>query len=196
MVGAYPNPLGLLRLVGLNKTKSFLERYIYFPSPTILYVWKVVKKLQKRIKRDLSKGNRVCLLTCVPPHDIALMGLHLKSVFPEINWIVDWQDLWSYDEYYFDRIPIIYKKKLLDLEKRIFLNCDTNVTTNLKAKTLVENYYNIPPHRVISINHHFYLPELDELKATVKTSFVSKVDRKINIGFLGNLFKPPKVPGI
>ena len=195
VVGAYPNPLGFLRLMGLNKIKSTFERYIYFPSPTILYVWRAIKILKKKIKYDLSKEKRICLLTCVPPHDIALVGLHLKSVFPEINWVVDWQDFWSYDEYYFDRTPSIYKKRLLDLEKRIFLNCDTNVTTNLKAKALVENYYNIPPHRVISINHQFNRHEFNEITATVKPSSIFKKDRQINIGFLGNLFKLPKMPG-
>jgi len=195
VIGSYPNPLSLLRLVGLDKIKSSSERYIYFPSPTILYVWRVVKILKKRIKRNLSAGKRICLLTCVPPHDIALIGLHLKSTFPEINWIVDWQDFWSYDEYYFDRIPAVYKKRLLELEKSIFLNCDTNITTNLKAKALFEKYYNIPSHKVISIPHHFYRSELDEIKAKANQSPVYKKDRQINIGFLGNLFKLPKMPG-
>lgn len=195
VVGAYPNPLGLLRIMGLNKIKSTIERYIYFPSPAIMYVWKATKVLKKRIKNDLLKRRRVCLITCVPHHDIAFVGLYLKSTFPEINWVVDWQDFWSYDEYYYNRIPSFYKKRLLDLEKRIFLNCDTNVTTNLKAKTLVENYYNVPPHRVISINHHFYRPELNEIKARKKPSPILKEDRRINIGFLGNLFKLPKMPG-
>lgn len=195
VAGSYPNPLGLLRLMGLHKTKQFLERYLFFPSPNILYAWSARKKLKERISSDLRSGKRVCLLTSVPNHDISLVGLYLKTDFPEIYWIVDWRDLWSYDKYYFERTPEIYRNRLLELEKRILENCDINVTTNAKARTILERYYNVPPNRVVSINHPFYRPDLDEGYASGERQFDSKKDGHIKIGFLGNLFKPPKVPG-
>jgi len=195
VAGSYPNPLGLLRLMGLHKTKNVLERYLFFPSPHILYVWSARKKLKERIASDLRRGKRVCQLTCVPKHDISLVGLYLKINFPEIYWIVDWRDLWSYDEYYFERMPEIYRNRLLELENKILENCDMNVTTNAKAKTILENHYKVSPNRVISINHPFYRPDLDERNASGERQSGSKRDGYIKIGFLGNLFKLPKVPG-
>lgn len=193
--GAYPNPLGLLRFINLEKTKKLLEKYLYFPSPTILYTWKAIKLLKNEIAIDLSENKRVCLLTCVPPHDIAFIGLHLKKIFPSVFWIVDWQDLWSYDEYYKNRTPKIYKKRLYSLEKKIFSNCSINVTTNKKAKSILENNYNIPPQRIISINHHFNFTDIkNQYIQSPQNKNLNKI-KKIDVGFLGNLFKPPKVPG-
>jgi glycosyltransferase involved in cell wall biosynthesis len=194
--GAYPNPLGLLNLIGLRKTKLFLERYIYFPSTNILYAWKAIKLLKYKIAQDINENKRVYLITCVPPHDIAYIGLPIKKMFPKIFWIVDWQDLWSYDEYYNNKIPRINKKRLNNLEKKIFLNCDINVTTNKKAKNILEDYYNIPSQRILSINHHFNLTDISGQISTSKKNMHKNKKLNIDVGFLGNLFKPPKVPGM
>lgn len=193
--GAYLNPFGLLRLIGLKKTKSFIERYIYFPSTTILYSWKALKLLKNMIAQDFRTKKKVCLLTCVPPHDIAIMGLNLKSLFPNMLWIVDWQDLWSYDDYYKNRVPQIYRKRLYNIEKKILFNCNINVTTNKKAKSILEDHYKIPSRRIISINHHFNPDDINCQYISEKPSKNKNRNPNINVGFLGNLFKPPKVPG-
>ena len=82
VIGAYPNPTGLLRLVGLHKLKRTLDRYLFFPSRNILYVRLAKKKLRDAIRHDLLKGRKVCVATCVPPHDLSLIGLSLKTEFP------------------------------------------------------------------------------------------------------------------
>ncbi|MBW2661171.1 MAG: hypothetical protein JRD93_04080, partial [Deltaproteobacteria bacterium] len=144
MIKPFPNPFGILRLMGLQKLKKNLDKYFFFPSRNILYVKAVQKKLKKNILNDLKKGKKVSLLTCLPPHDLALIGLFIKRQFPETYWIVDWQDLWSYDENYFQRLPQIYRERLLRLEKEVLDNCDMNVTTNLSAKEVLEKRYDAP----------------------------------------------------
>ncbi len=195
MIKPFPNPFGILRLMGLQKLKKNLDKYFFFPSRNILYVKAVQKKLKKNILNDLKKGKKVSLLTCLPPHDLALIGLFIKRQFPETYWIVDWQDLWSYDENYFQRVPQLYRERLLRLEKEVLDNCDMNVTTNLSAKEVLEKRYDAPSRSVVSINHHFYREDL--LESTVEVDHFSedKKNRIVRIGFLGTLFKPPRVPG-
>lgn len=194
-VRSYPNPTGILRLAGLHKAKKLIDRYLFFPSPRMLYVWAAQKRLKRAILDDLRKGRKVCVITSVPPHDICLIGLSLKTTFKEIYWIVDWRDLWSYDEYYFKTVPNVFRKKLLSLEMTILGSCDINVTTNVKAKAVLEKQYNVPPHRVISINQCFYRPDIDKSDTNLEDLPDFRGNAQINIGFLGNLFKAPKMPG-
>jgi glycosyltransferase involved in cell wall biosynthesis len=195
MIRPYYNPLGLLRLIGFHQTKKNIERYLFFPSIQILYVRPAIKRLRRVIAHDLEKGKKISLITSLPPHDLAMIGLALKSDFPDIHWIVDWQDLWSWDEYYFAKVPKFYRSKILNLEKKILKKCNVNVTTNIKAKAVLEKHYKIPSERIIAINHHFYRPDLPDNLPDPQFHYNCKNDSKIKIGFLGNLFKPPKVPG-
>jgi glycosyltransferase involved in cell wall biosynthesis len=194
MVRPYHNPLGILRLVGLEKLKKVFEKYLFFPSTNVLYMRPVIKYLKKRVAQDLSGKKRVCLLTSLPPHDLSMIGLALKSNFPEIRWVADWQDLWSWDEYYFERTLALYRNRLLRLEKEALSMADINVTTNLKAKAVLEKHYKIPSDRVVSINHHYQQLDFPERVSTIARNG-PKSEKTIKIGFLGNLFKPPKVPG-
>ena len=197
-VKRFPNPTGIFRLIKLDKLKRKLDKYLFFPSPNILYVKKAQKILRDAILNDLRKGKNVCIFTDLPPHDVALIGLYLKQRFPEIYWIIDWQDLWSYDENYFGRIPKLYKDRALQLEKRFLHSCDVNITTNLKAKEVLEKYYDVPSHRVVSINHHFNRDDLGKNFLKENQGNLNELNRDniIRVGFLGTLFKPPRVPGL
>lgn len=194
VTGAFPNPLGIFRLLGLHSLKSRLERYCYFPSREVLYGRYAIKRLIDKISIDNNKGRNVSLVTFLPPHTLSLIGLSLKKRFPEIRWIVDWQDLWSYDNYYFKRVPKLYQKRLLKIEKQILKTCDVNITTNTDAKIVLEKKYNIPKERVIAIPHPFCRHEVPDLEQLVENNR-QKTNGKLTIGFLGNLFKLPKVPG-
>jgi len=192
IIKGYPNPFGLLRIIGLNKLKIKLEKYFYFPTHKILYVWDVKRKLKKRIKNELKRGEKIAIFISVPPHDNSIIGLALKKIFPQIILVIDWRDLWSYDEFYLQKTSALYKNKLLKIEKEVLNNCDLNITTNYKAKEVLNKNYNISSEKIRTINHPFY--EKDILIHDEKYS-AKKNNEKIKIGFLGYLFKPPKVPG-
>jgi glycosyltransferase involved in cell wall biosynthesis len=191
----YLNPTGLLRVLGFTKLKAVIDKYLFFPSRNILYVKAVQKRLVRSIAKNLDEGKKVCVLTTVPPHDLCLVGLFLKKRFPEIQWITDWQDLWSYDETYFHRVPSLYRHKLLTLEREILAHSDINVTTNGYAKQVLEQEYHIPSDRVVAINHLFNRDDLEVDESDIANPVVQQHDGTIKIGFLGNFFKPPKVPG-
>jgi len=194
-VKPYPNPTGILRILGLNGVKRNIDKYLYFPSSHILYVRRAVNRLKGYIDRDIRAGKRVLLITCVPHHAVALAGLSLRDKFPTLKWIVDWQDLWSYDENYFGRIPPVYRKKLLDTERRILETADVNVTTNEYARNILINKFDAPPQKVVAINHHFSQEDFGSVEVTGKDEVNVGRGNVIKVGILGNLFKPPRVPG-
>lgn len=194
-VKSIPNPTGLLRIIGLGKIKKKIDKYLFFPSAGILYVHRMKKKIEQSIKHDLDQGKKICLITSVPSHDTCLVGLYIKKKYPDIYWIVDWRDLWSFDENYFKRTPGIYRARLLKLEKEILNSCDMNVTTNSYAKEVLINHYHVPRQRVVSINQSFSRNDFIGDSFSNNNSFLDDKGREIKIGFLGTLFKPPRVPG-
>ena len=52
-----PNPTGIFRLMKLDKLKTSLDRYFYFPSRYILYVKAAQKILKKAISDDLKSRS-------------------------------------------------------------------------------------------------------------------------------------------
>lgn len=193
--GMYHNPLGILDKIGLAKVRLLLDKYIFFPSPKILYVKAAQRRLAKIIQRDINQGRKVCVINSLPHHDLSLVGLYLKKKFPSVKWIVDWRDLWSFDDKFLNQIPSIYHNKLIALERSILDNCDLNVTTNSFAKEILVKNYNLPANKVTSIEHAFSREDI-ECKPTSTVDSKCKSGDTINIGFLGNLLKPPKISAV
>jgi glycosyltransferase involved in cell wall biosynthesis len=189
-----PNPTGMLRFLGLHKLKRTLDRLLFFPSTDVLFVWAVRRKLANAIARDLERGRKVSLLVTLPPHALVRIGLYIKKRFPEVYLIVDWQDLWSYDENYFLQAPKPYRNRLRRLERTILDTADMNVTTNAYAKDVLQKQYHVPANRLRHIHHHFHAGDLHGTRR-VDEGADAKSDGVIRIGFLGTLFKPPRVPG-
>lgn len=190
----YPNPTGIFRVLGLYKLKALFDKYLFFPSTTILFNGAAKKILYQKIQHDLNNNRSVSVVTCAPPHGTTLCGLYLKKRFPKINWLVDWQDLWTYDESYFHRTPKLYKKRLIKLEQKILQSSDLNITTNNYAADVLKNHYNLPSNKIISIVHPYNTEELAAV-STLNNNQAASNNRAIKIGFLGTLSKPPKVPG-
>ena len=190
--GIYHNPLGILNKIGLDRVQIVLGKYLYFPSPRKRYIKAAQRKLTKIIQRDIDQGCQVCIINSLPHHDIGLVGLYLKKKFPSVKWIVDWRDLWSYDDKYFKSFAPIYRNKLTCLEREIFDICDLNVTTNDFAKEVLVTKYNVPADNIVSIEHAFSREDIEcQSDSTADSKY--KSGDAINIGFLGVLSKPPKV---
>ena len=190
-----PNPTKILNLISLKKLKSHLDKFLFFPSAQILFVWAVKKILDKYIYQDIQSGKNVTLLICFPPHDLSVLGIKLKEKYPQIRLVVDWQDLWSYDENYLNLVPKIYHKRLYKLEKKIMSVSDMNVVTNKNAKKILEKEYRIQPKCVCAIEHHYDSEDNLELQKNLKDFKSSPINNVIRIGLLGTFFKPPRVPG-
>jgi glycosyltransferase involved in cell wall biosynthesis len=191
-VSSYKNPLRFIKRIIPTKLYEWINNSVYFPSSKILLIRHILKVLSPIIGSKIAI-NKVFVLTIVPPHDLALVGYRLKSQYPEIVWLNDWQDLWTNDEYYFHQLPKLFQKKLLKLEKQMFDLCDLNITSNKKAYDVLVNKYLVDSHRIISIPHPF---DKDDIKQGISLHKSKSTYNTLKIGFLGYINKPPKVPGI
>ena len=192
VIEPYLNPFGILRWLRMHRLKDAIDSMFYFPTRNRLYVAPVVSSLKKLIANDLKQQRRVVVLTCAPPHALCLVGKKLKKDFPQIRWVIDWQDLWSYDESYFNQVFRLYRGRARRLEKALMFECDMNVTTNRFAKEAIEALCHVDPHKVSVINHHFDAVEhcpVAELREPLQALQTRR------IVFMGGMFKPPKVSG-
>lgn len=185
----WPNPTGLLRILGLGKLRSIVDRYLYFPSTSVLFDWKVFPRLARSIEKDLQQGLNVTLVTAMPPHSFCGLGIRIKHVIPKVRWVIDWQDLWSHDGNYFYLTPKFRRNAVRRLETAAMKMADLNITTNSNAARVLIEKYGCAECRVVSINHHY------EAGATVPHGPYKSTPHAAKIGFLGALFKPPRVDG-
>ena len=196
-IRAIPNPLALLRRLKLHRLRYKLEQLVYFPNSHVLFTLVAKRRLRSIIRDDLARGKRVTVVTCVPSHENTAIGLYLKQLYPEIRWVVDWQDLWTYDANYYERVPRPYRPALERRERAVLALADYNVTTNEWAKNILRDAFDVPESRLLAIHHHFDRDELEPWPgARDKETTNGTATAAISVGFLGSLFKPPRVPGL
>lgn len=188
VTGAYPNPFNILKQFGLSKLKLQLEKLFYFPNAGILFIKRAMKKVTIIIESE-NRNSRIVILTFTPPHSNALLGYEIKRKYPEIKLLIDWQDLWTYDDYHLNKTAKIYQRNLKKLEHAILNTADLNIVTNEFAAETLADTFKIPSSKIVSIYHPF---DRSELRQKVKNSISQK---KIKFGFLGHFTKPPKVSG-
>ncbi len=186
---------GILRMPAFKKIRKWLDKYLYFPSRKILCARALTAHLIDLVATDPVTSGHICLILCLPPHDLLVVGQKLKRRFPAIKLVVDWQDLWSYDESYHGKIPAVYREKARKLEQDILLSCDMNVTTNPRAARVLVEHYQVPPDLVRAVVHPFAQEEAAQLASVTVNNRASRNSEAVKIGFLGFLSKPPKVPG-
>lgn len=187
-----PSPISWLAALKLYRLRNTLRRFLFFPSTHVLFTAVAKRRLLSRVRADLARGRRVCLLTCVPNHENTSLGLYLKRRVPELRWVVDWQDLWSYDENYFEQVPPAYRGRLRRRERQVLDTADVNVTTNERARDVLHDVYGVPGERLVALPHPFD----SDARVTGGVPGMPTAERSLKIGFLGALFKPPRVPGL
>jgi len=193
-VPPWPNPLGSLDILGMQRLKRTLDSFFLFPDRSVLFLHAVRRKLRESIRRELGDGHLVTVLITTPPHAVSVLSLYLRRYYPQLRIVVDWQDLWTFDEAYLLRTPWIFRRRLARLEQEIMQAVDVNLTTNHKAATILEDRYRVPSSKVAHINHHFDPSDARSI-APARENSVRQATDTVHIGFLGTMFKPPKVPG-
>lgn len=184
---------GLLRVLRLSKLKESMDRYLYFPSLDIRFVWAIKHPLSKRLDADINAGLVPIVVLTFPPHALGLIALRIKKKHPSVRVILDWQDLWSFDPNYAERSPNLYKKRIRRWEENFIATADFHLTTNERAAMVLVNQYNAPADRVGYIEHHFHPNDLiSEGREPVSTTQYGP----IKLAFMGTLDKPPRVPGL
>ena len=183
---------GILRVLGLNGLKAKIDRYLYFPSLDIRFVWALRKPLLARLKTDLEAGREVCLVLTFPPHALGRLACEVKERLPQVRVVLDWQDLWSFDPNYAGRIPGFFQQRMQRWEREYIAAADLHLATNKRAAEVLVEHYGASPEQVGHIEHHFHPLDLIAGEGTVP---VATHQAPVRLAFMGTLDKPPRVPG-
>jgi hypothetical protein len=189
LIPQWPKATSILRPIFPSLEKR-LDAILFPRGSSALYRRPALRFLRRRIRSHFTAGDAVSIVSCLPPHDLVLIGLRLKRTFPELRWIIDWQDLWSPDEYYADKRSRAYPW-IREIERNVAHNADLNVVTNERAAATLKKTTGINSDRVIAIPHAFVAEDFDDVPGSKQST-----SQVLKLGFLGNLIKPPKVPGI
>jgi glycosyltransferase involved in cell wall biosynthesis len=120
----------------LKKLAFWFRANYFFPDARLFWSKTVIRYLKREI------DGPVTLITTGPPHSAHLVGLRLKELFEEINWISDLRDPIA-DLGYLQLLPLTEKTKNKHqrLEKSIISQSDAIVTTSFSlAEHLSERY--------------------------------------------------------
>jgi len=183
---------GILRVFGLNQLKEAIDRYLYFPSLDIRFVWALKKPLLERLRVDLEACRQPVVVLTFPPHALGGLAAQIKRKYPAVRVVLDWQDLWSFDPNYAERSPSLYKKRIRRWEQKFIASADLHLATNERAAEVLIKRYHAPEKRVSYIEHHFHP---DDLRSGNKHTLPIKKTGPVRLVFMGTLDKPPRVPG-
>lgn len=171
----------------IKKIHDLTWKKIYWPDSSCLTYFPMVtlaKKIYLKNKYDV-------LITVSHPFCGHLVGKKIKKIFPDLPWIVDIGDPF----FFLDVTPVnnlfLYSKLNFIQEKTIckesdFISVTTPETLNLYKKKFPE-----------SKNKIFHIPPLVNIKHKANRLFIDDMfdKNKINISFLGVLYKNLREPG-
>lgn len=135
-------------LIKSRKRQSWKERLMLyirgnFFIPDARVFW--VKPSVKFLKDYIPKHDIETIITTGPPHSLHLIGLELKSMFPEIQWIADFRDPWTNIGYH-SALKLTKKsqEKHLALENDVLNSADQLITTSFQTKAEFETKTQTP----------------------------------------------------
>ena len=110
-----------------NRLLKWIRGNFFIPDPKIYWVKPSIDFLVKKIK---SEGIN-CIVTTGPPHSMHLIGLGLKKILPDLNWVSDFRDPWSeldiLEEFNLSKRT---KLKHLKLENQVLKTADLVLTVS------------------------------------------------------------------
>ena len=166
-----------------------LEAFGALPFAVVLHLGATKRALFRALAQARARGDTSAVILTAPPHGEVVLGPAIKRRFPETSVIIDWQDLWSNDDYYANPAHADFRH-IQVAEQRALAAADLNITTNGNAQASLLKLATGAPGQFRVIGHPFD-GQAKPLRAPPKGA----LSRPRKILFLGNLFKPPKVPG-
>ena len=140
-------------LLFLKEVRDFFLR-IFGPNFDIFLSW-IPFALREIIKLKRKKGIDV-LITTFPPPAVHITGFLAKKLFPEMLWIADYRDLWSYDILFGAKLG----KRLSQIfEKHIVSHADRITTISFALLSVIKNELGVEH---VSLIRNSFSPELGE----------------------------------
>lgn len=92
-----------------------------------------------------------------PPHSSQLIGIKLKSIFPQLRWIADLRDPWTDIYYYKDLLHTVWaSRKDAKLEKTVLENCDAVLCVSESIRQLfLQKSDKLTPEKIVVLPNGF-----------------------------------------
>ncbi|MGM0463548.1 MAG: glycosyltransferase [Bacteroidota bacterium] len=146
-----------------NRIARFIRGNFFIPDPRKGWNRYAVSRASELI----SKEDIKYIITTSPPHSTQLIGLKLKSLFPDIKWIADlrdpWTDIYYYKQFYGSLPARIYDRRL---EKKVLHKADKIITVGESLASLFAEKQKDPDKNISVITNGY--DEEDFVNITAK----------------------------
>lgn len=167
----------------LQKVSRFARGNFFLPDPR--RGWN--KHALQQAKDLILEHNIITVFTAGPPQSTHLVGLSLKKLFPQIQWIADFHDYWTdishLSKFYRTKIAHYFDKKL---ELKVLRSADKVMTHCLSSQRILSSKLGSVPDEKIFVHTMGYNEDLFVRKEPVKQDEFSIV----YTGTLSALYDP------
>ena len=146
----------------MQKISRFIRGNFFLPDPR--RGWN--KYALAKAKEIIESEGITTVVTTSPPHSTQLIGLELKKLYPNINWVADLRDPWTDIYYNQDLYPTAWaQKRNLKYERSVLMGADKIITVSEDCKrlfaekadvadkiTVVPNGYDTPDFEECNLN--------------------------------------------
>ena len=133
----------------MSKLSVFVRGNFFIPDARKFWI----KPSIHFLKEYLQKEGIETIVTSGPPHSMHLIGLGLKELNPEINWIADFRDPWTQISYHKElKLTSWAAKKHEDLEHKVMTKANVVLATSYADG---ENFKKIGAQHVEVITNGF-----------------------------------------
>ena len=117
----------------MQKISRFIRGNFFLPDPRC--GWN--KYALAKAKEIIENEGITTIVTTSPPHSTQLIGLELKKLYPNINWVADLRDPWTDIYYNQDLYPTSWaQKRNLAYERSVLEGADQIITVSEDCKRL------------------------------------------------------------
>ena len=157
----------------LFKLKAFRDVFlkIFGPNFDIFFSW--LPNLMYQIFDLKRKYNFDFIITTFPPPTVVIAGFLTKITFPDVIWIQDYRDLWSYDVYFSNPAVV---KLTLPFERALISKADCITTISFHLEEILKS---VLGRKIYVIRNSFDPEEFDISELTKKVKEKGE-KRKIN----------------
>ncbi|WP_281950370.1 glycosyltransferase [Nitrosophilus kaiyonis] len=144
----------------------------------------------KEAKKIIEKEEIDFIISSYSPPAVSVISHKLKKLYPHLQWIADFRDLWAYNHVFYAKgIFGIYEKYK---EKKILSNVDKIITVSNPLTEEMKKHY--PTKKIYTIENGFDPEEFHNWKNTLKVK--PKISNKLVISYLGTIYPGKQDPSI
>ncbi|WP_127845165.1 glycosyltransferase family protein [Psychroflexus aestuariivivens] len=120
----------------VQKSLLYIRGNYFIPDARKFWIQPSIKFLTEYLRnQDIET-----IITTGPPHSMHLIGLGLKTEFPELKWIADFRDPWTNIGYHKDlKLNESSKLKHSNLESKVLKSADEIIVTSFQTKSEFES---------------------------------------------------------